>query len=315
MNLRDENLLNELVDKMMEESNHNPRDYCFRYILNTYPKAAHDAFDFPGEYVDNLEVDVFTDDGRSLEMDCAQLIMPKGDITCKSTINVEHQTYPINDEKVETMYDYKLFLIYKTNIPSNSIVMTNMDLGKEIIYCESHDQIFKLHLNVVTEEKISKRLTILNDKITNNQELSQKEVMYFVYISIFVKEKHAKETMEKIANLFSRIKKIEPNLELDIHQILKKMIKFHFRDDLDKCRELLTMISKSIFQKNLEGLTYKERAELRMKKLNQQIDEKNQQIEEKDQEIEKKNQQIEQIDRENKKLKEELDKIHMLKDD
>ena len=84
---------------MMEESNHNPRDYCFRYILNTYPKAAHDAFDFPGEYVANLEVDVFTDDGRSLEMDCAQLIMPKGDITCKSTINVEHQTYPIMMKK------------------------------------------------------------------------------------------------------------------------------------------------------------------------------------------------------------------------
>ena len=53
------------------------------------------------------------------------------------------------------MYDYKLFLIY-TNIPSNSIVMTNMDLGKEIIYCESHDQIFKLHLNVVTKKKYQK---------------------------------------------------------------------------------------------------------------------------------------------------------------
>ena len=90
-------------------------------------------------------------------MDCAQLVMPKGHITCKSTINVEHQSYPILDEKVETIYDYKLFLIYKTNIPSNSIVMTNMDLGKEMIYCEPHDQIFKLHLNVVTKEKISKR--------------------------------------------------------------------------------------------------------------------------------------------------------------
>lgn len=309
MNSRDENLLNQLVDKMMEESNHNPRDYCFRYILNTYPKAAHDAFDFPGEYVDNLEVDVFTDDGRSLEMDCAQLVMPKGNINCKSTINVEHQTYPINDEKVETMYDYKLFLIYKTNIPSNSIVMTNMDLENEIIYCESHDQIFKLHLNVVTKEKISKRLTILNNKITNNHKLSQEEVMYFAYISIFLKEKDAKETMEKIAILFSRIKEIEPNLELDIHQILKKMIKFHFRDDLDKCRELLTMISKSIFQKNLDGLTYKERAEIRMKKLNQKLEEKDQQLEEKDQQLEKKDQQLEQTESENKKLKAELEKI------
>ena len=78
---------------MMKEQNHNPRDYCFRYIANRYPQATHDAFDFPGKYVDSLKVEVFTDDGRNLNMDCAQLVMPKGDITCKSTINVEHQTY------------------------------------------------------------------------------------------------------------------------------------------------------------------------------------------------------------------------------
>lgn len=77
----------DLVDRMMAEQNHNPRDYCFRYVVDRYPKATHDAFDFPGEYVDNLKVDAFTDDGRNLKMDCAQLVMPKGDITCKSTLN------------------------------------------------------------------------------------------------------------------------------------------------------------------------------------------------------------------------------------
>lgn len=61
-------------------------------------------------------------------------------------------------------------------------------------------------------ELVDKMMEESNDKITNNQELSQKEVMYFAYISIFVKEKHAKETMEKIANLFSRIKKLNRTL-------------------------------------------------------------------------------------------------------
>ena len=49
--------LSDLVDWMMAEQNHNPRDYCFRYVVDRYPKATHDAFDFPGEYVDNLKVD------------------------------------------------------------------------------------------------------------------------------------------------------------------------------------------------------------------------------------------------------------------
>ena len=106
----------------------------------------------------------------------------------------------------------------------------------------------------------------------------------------------------EISQLFSQINQIEPDLELDIHHILKKMIKEHFKDDENKCRELLTMISKSIFKKNLEGLTYKEKTEIRMNELNQQIEQQEHQIEQKDQ-------QIEQQDEENKKLKKEIEQL------
>ena len=79
--------------------------------------------------------------------------------------------------------------------------------------------------------------------------------------------------MERLVYLFSQIDQMEPNLQLDLHQVLKKMIKFHFRDDINKIRELLTMISESIFQKNLEGLTYKERTEIQMKEKDQKLKE------------------------------------------
>ena len=108
--------------------------------------------------------------------------------------------------------------------------------------------------------------------------------------------------MIEISQLFSQINQIEPDLELDIHHILKKMIKEHFKDDENKCRELLTMISKSIFKKNLEGLTYKEKTEIRMNELNQQIEQQEHQIEQQDQ-------QIEQQDEENKKLKKEIEQL------
>ena len=326
MSLEKRITLEKLVTQMIEESNNNPRDFCFRYIVNTYPKAVHDAFDFPGEYMNNLKLDVYTEDGRNLEMDCAQLIMPKGEITCKSTINVEHQTYPIR-EKVESIYDYKLYLIHKTNIPSNSIVMTNIDPGKDEIFCKSHDQIFKLKVNVVTREKISKRLKKLKNKIKKKKKLTQKDAMYFAYIAIFTKQK---ETMVRLAYLFSQIDQMEPNLQLDLHQVLKKMIKFHFREDINKIRELLTMISESIFQKNLEGLTYKERTEIQKKEKDQKLEEKDQKLEEKDeklkeqgikleekdQKLEEKDEKLEEKDlklkeknKENQKLKKEIEKL------
>ena len=300
--------LEKLVNQMMEESNHNPRDYCFKFIVNNYPGPVHDVFDFPGEYADSLKLEVYTEDGRKLEMDCAQLVMPKGDITCKSTINVEHHTYPIK-EKVRSIYDYKLYLIHKTNIPSNSIVMTNIDPGKEEICCESHDQLFKLKVNVVNAEKISKRLIILMNKIRNKNRLSQNEAMYFAYIAIFLRRENSKETMEILCKLFSQINQIEPNLELDLHQILKKMIKFHFKDDENKIKELLTMISKSIFQRNLEGLTYKERTQIQMDEKDAKLAENAIELEEKDVKLAENAIELEEKENENKKLKREIEML------
>ena len=123
--------------------------------------------------------------------------------------------------------------------------------------------------------------------------------MYFAYIAIFTKQK---ETMERLVYLFSEINQMEPNLELDLHQILKKMIKFHFRENENKIKELLTMISESIFQKNLEGLTYKERTEIQIKEKDRKLKEKNQKLEEKDQKLKKEN-------KENQKLKKEIEKL------
>lgn len=287
--------LETLVDKMMVEPNHNPRDHSFRFFVNEYPEAVHEAFDFPGKYKRKLDLNMLTATNRPLEMDCAQLIDPKDNITCTSTINVEHQTYPI-ENKIDAIYDYKIGLIHQNNIPSNSVVMTNMDLGGESILCESHDQTFKLRVNRVTFEKISKRIKILNDKIENNQKLSLNELMYFAYIAIFVDENHAKDTMEKLSLLFAEIGQIDFTVELDLHQILKSMIKFHFRDDEDFCKEMLIMISKSLYSNDYEGFTYKERSELQIKELNQLLDETSQQLDEKDL-------QIEHLLEENKKLK------------
>ena len=129
--------------------------------------------------------------------------------------------------------------------------------------------------------------------------------MYFAYIAIFTKQK---ETMERLAYLFSQIDQMEPNLQLDLHQVLKKMIKFHFRDDKNKIRELLTMISESIFQKNLEGLTYKERTEIQMKEKDQKLEEKDQKLEEKDQKLEEKNKENQKLKKEIEKLKKQINK-------
>ena len=73
------------------------------------------------------------------------------------------------------------------------------------------------------------------------------------------------------------------------------MIKECFQDDENKCKELLTMISESIFQKNLEGLSYKERAEIEMNNLNQKIEQKDQQLEQAENKNNELRKEIEQL--------------------
>ena len=105
--MKNNDKLKKLVDNMMKEPNHNPRDYCFRFIVSKYPKASHKVFNFPGTFIKSLPTAVFTDRGRNLEMDSAQLVEAGGFINRKSTINVEHQTYKITDEKVDSIYDFE----------------------------------------------------------------------------------------------------------------------------------------------------------------------------------------------------------------
>jgi hypothetical protein len=316
--------LDELVDMMMKEQNHNPKDYCFRFIVSVYPKESHKTFNFPGKYMNKVKTEVYTEDGRNLWMDCAQIVLPDSDITCKSTINVEHQSTPLNKNKIDTMYDYKIYLIHKTNLPSNSIIITNINPGQNKIIYNSHDQIFYNHYIVIDEEDISKRLKTLTDIIQNKENLSTVHALNFAVIAIFIDCEQKKETMEKLAYLFSKIEKIEPQLQLDLHHVLKKMIKKHFEDDKNKCKELLKLISESIYETDYKGLTYKERTELRIKELEERKDKQHkQEIQQKDKEIQQKDQQhkqeiqqkdqqhkqeIQQKDQEIEKLKQQLAK-------
>ena len=58
--------------------------------------------------------------------------MPEGDIACQSTINIEHQNYPLTDKKIESIYEYKLFMVHKKGISLHTIIMTNDSAEKGI---------------------------------------------------------------------------------------------------------------------------------------------------------------------------------------
>jgi len=109
--------------------------------------------------------------------------------------------------------------------------------------------------------------------------------------------------MGELTKLFPQINQINPSIELNIHHHLKNMIKFHLKDNPTKCKEMLTMLSEILYNKNYEGLSYKERTELQINGMEQLLEHKTHEVkltkmrqELVDQKMELKNQQIKLLD-------------------
>ena len=251
----DDLTLEQLVNQMIKEPNYNPRDTAFRLIVSHHSKAAHTTFNFPGKFLKKLDLDVHTENGRNLRMDYGELVLPDGIITRKSTINVEHQSTKLYREKIDRIYDYKLYLIHKHNIPSRSIVITNIDPGEKKICYESFGETYQVDYLVCDIDEIKKRLNILRDIINNNKPLSDVVLLNFAYIAIFVEDDVGKEIIEEIAQLFSQLEFLNNMIYLDLYQTLKKMIKYHFFDDLDKTKELLIMITQTVPKERYNALS------------------------------------------------------------
>ena len=289
-----------LIDQIMQGSNHHPKDSSFRLTVSGWPKPSHTTFDFPGKYLKKLDTNVVTEDGRNLEMDHGMIVLPdEGIIKIKSAVDVEHQSKLPDDSKIEAIFSYTVSKTHETNLPTTPVIITNEDPGSDVVDYEVFNHVMRVHYLIVSPEKISKRLNILRDIVENRRDFTVDEVLNFAYIAIFVKS-DAKELMEETALLFSRFPKINPDLKIDVHQVLKKMILYHFQDDLNKARELLCLITINFTNKEVDKMNSYEREIYAKKQAITRI------TEEKDQEITR---ITEEKDKEISKLTEELNNL------
>ena len=242
------------------------------------------------------------------------VVLPDDEIIkLKSAMDVEHQSRIPDDSKIMAIFFYTISKTHETNLPSVPVIITNEDPGSDLIDYEVFNHILRVHYITVTPEKISKRLNILNDIVETRREFTVDEVLNFAYIAIFVK-RDAKEIMERTAILFSRFPKIDQDLKIDLHQVLKKMILYHFQDDLKKAEELLYLITINFTDEDVDKMNSYEREiyakDQEITRKDQAITRKDQEITRKDQEITKKDQEITKKDQEISRLTEKLNELN-----
>ena len=139
----------------------------------------------------------------------------------------------------------------------------------------------------------------MEDKISNNEILTEEEALNFAYIAIFA-DRDAKKIMRKLVKLFGLAKGIDGELGNDIWNVLCLMIKYHFKDDLKQAKELLYMVTEILTNEEFEKLTSIERIIYNQKRKEDIIQEV---LQQKDNTIEQQAKLLQEKEEEIRKLK------------
>ena len=312
------------VESLMDENiTSKPYDYLFGDTADTYPKINHELLELPGFYSRKESSRLYTQKNRTLEADSISSVCPDGKkIFREATIDLEQETGPVKEDKKEIIFEYALQASFKYKKPCYPYIVTNHEYEEEFFdYCKE-DIIIRMHLIVFDKKRVYKNINTLNEKDFTKDEFTPYDLVRFKHCLVFAKMPYAIDVLEKLVELFTKIKIINAEIQSDLFSSLNLMIQYHFRHDTKKIKELLTMITEQIPKNQLNDVT--KQAELKNKLVasensnkekdliineqGQALNQKNQELNQKDQELNQKDQELNQKDHEIEKLKSILQK-------
>ena len=273
-----EDMINEKVIKQ-------PYDYLFRRNGEFYPYGYHITLDLPGTFKSTESTNLFTEDGKALRQDYVERVGPDDKyLTEDSIIGVEHLSGVLSQDKSIKLYNYKTTSTGKYNLPCILILVTKINYYTDELIIKFNNDTFSVKVIYISPEKIEKILNTSENKNYLIEEVSEVDFLNLVHCLVFAPDKKQKSVIKRVANIFVSMENINESYHLDLHYALKTMIKYHFKDEKDQ-RELLTMITQSMTQDELDKLPTLEFRAKKIEQLEIELSEMDQTIAEKDQEI------------------------------
>ena len=296
------------IDMILNEKhNRTPYDYLFRNTGESYPKSTHIALELPGIFKNTENTPIFTLNGRSLQQDLLESVMPDHDTLFEeATYDLEHMSYFIDPDKMEVFYQCKNSTIKKHGTPCIIYVITNINYKTKDIIHYINNEAFSIRIIYISQEKIDKILNTISSRDYSKEELSELDMVRLIHCLIFANKKHSKRVVKKVAEIFVGIKKIKHQHHLDLHLALKTMIKYQFQDDIKEQEVLLEMISGVMSDEELEELST---FDYRTKKYEIKIEERDAIIEEAEKTLKEKDRFIEETEKTLKEKDEEIEKL------
>ena len=252
--------INQIVDAVIAEKNtKKPFDFLFRRNSETYPKTTHQVLGLPGIFKQVETPTVYTQDGRSLQQDYVESVLPDGkSILKESTVGVEQQSYLVDPDKSEIIFWYKLENIKKHEKPSIPVIVTNIDYKTDELICKINGEVFNIKVIYYSPERIDKILNTISAKDYSKEEMSEADFIKLVHCLIFATKEHAEDVIKRVVNIFASCEKIQDKHQMDLHLALRIMIKYRFKEEKE-LRRLLTMITRAVNENKIcDFLDYQE---------------------------------------------------------
>ena len=292
---------------MLVSEIHHPNDVSFKYFEATRPKILYNYFKLPGIFVRNYPTTIIRRDGSEREMDWLVLAKPDNkEIFEKMLVNIEHQSSPVDMEKIRAIADYKDYTKTTYGLPVLSVIIMTVDSKSSIKeYYQTKTDILKPIYIEITLDEICERLKNLEDKIINKHaKLSDDESLDLAFLPVFAPKNKGKIITEKVIRLLNEDKTIKKELKGDILYVQELMVRKYFKND-NEGKELMKMIKNNFKESSLNKVIAYERAYA-----NQQIEEirseTQQQLKESEQQLKENKLLLAQKDKEIAELRKKL---------
>ena len=231
-----------------------PFDSCHNIMFNEYPLEYTNNLGIPGEFIKKIDCKVDLKDSSRGQMDSAYVAKADNELLFENVaVNLEHQSYPVDDKKLNQIGKYDIQLVVNENLPTFMVVASHLDkkLSKNLLK-RSPSNILKLYFLNLDEKNICQRLNRVEEIINNNKNLTTENLLNLGIIGLYAPRDKASEIIKRIVNLYVKIvNNLDRQMEYVLYSVLNYLIDA-FTVDEKEYKRMINMIDKNTSNESVE---------------------------------------------------------------
>ncbi len=241
---------------MRERKVDKPFNFGYTIMNNEYPKELHNCLKVPGIFRKKVNNKVYLKDGIMGEMDSSYIVDPDyKQIFEPMVANGEHQSTPVDENKIRMISKYGIQQIHDENMPQFSFVASHIPKEKHVqSHCRSLSDIVRPYFLDLGEEDNKKRLSMVKNILKEQGTFSNEDALNLGIIALFAPRNIACEVTEEVVEIYAEISgQLSAKMEFTLYSVLRAMVDAYFDDEEDFNR-VMTIMNENTTEGTVEKI-------------------------------------------------------------